>query len=59
MRKSAWLKEKCPRCGGNLYLEREEYGKPAVKCLLCARTIKLPEKATPAPENIAAKAKTA
>jgi reverse gyrase len=43
MKNPMWLKDKCPRCGGNLYLEREEYGKPAGKCLLCARTVKLPE----------------
>jgi hypothetical protein len=37
--KSIWIREKCPRCGGNLYIEREEYGRPAIKCLMCARTI--------------------
>ena len=39
-----WLKERCPRpgCGGNLYLEREEYGAVAARCLMCGREIKPP-----------------
>jgi hypothetical protein len=46
--KSIWVREKCPRCGGNLMIEREEYGRLAIKCLMCARTIN-PKDVSPAP----------
>ena len=42
-----WLKEKCVRCNGNLYVERCEYGVPLAKCLLCSRTFKLRDVASP------------
>ncbi len=31
-----WLRERCPRCGGNLYCEEDIY-KLEIVCLLCAR----------------------
>ena len=46
--KSIWIREKCPRCGGNLMLEREEYGQIVMKCLMCARVID-PDKVAPVP----------
>lgn len=37
-----WLKNKrCPRCGGNLYLEADAWGRWFKKCLLCAREFDL------------------
>jgi hypothetical protein len=48
---SIWIREKCPRCGGNLYVEREEYGRLAIKCLMCARTINKSEIINPKHET--------
>ncbi len=44
--KSVWIREKCLRCGGNLMLEREDYGHLIIKCLMCSRVIH-PDDITP------------
>ena len=38
-----WLKEKCPagKCGGDLYLEHDAWGRVEKKCLLCSREFAL------------------
>jgi len=35
-----WLKERCPRCNGNLYVERD-FNKVIEHCLSCGRTFNL------------------
>ncbi len=37
-----WLKQ-CPRCGGDLYLEHDIFGK-RMSCLQCGRSVDLVEK---------------
>jgi hypothetical protein len=41
-----WLKEKCPagKCGGDLYLEQDAWGRFKKKCLLCSREFELTKK---------------
>ena len=41
--KTIWLQERCQRCHGNLYLERELFGQPVAKCLMCSRAFILTE----------------
>lgn len=31
-----WKLKSCKKCGGDLHLERDEYGKPYYICLQCA-----------------------
>ena len=41
-RKGNWLQEKCPNCGGNLYLYQENGIRSRVKkCLQCSRAFPL------------------
>ena len=43
---TVWLNEKCRhgRCGGDLYLERNAFGRLKKKCLLCSREFELTKK---------------
>ena len=36
-----WLKEYCRVCGGNIYVNLEDYGRLSRKCLQCGREFKL------------------
>lgn len=40
---TVWLKEKCRhgKCGGDLYLDRDAWGRVKKKCLLCSREFEL------------------
>ena len=43
-----FLKEPCRRCGGNLFLSRDDtFGALTAKCLQCSREIKLKKGAPP------------
>ena len=46
--------KKCPKCNGNMIIERDEYGK-YIKCLQCGHQLEL--KATNATQQTPAKAK--
>ena len=51
--KTIWLQERCQRCHGNLHLERELFGQPVAKCLMCSRTFILTEIRPPVIERSA------
>ncbi len=36
--------DKCERCGGALYVNRDEYGDVEMKCRSCSRPVKDPER---------------
>jgi hypothetical protein len=38
-----WLNEKCRhgKCGGDLYVDRDAFGRVKKKCLLCSRAFEL------------------
>jgi ssDNA-binding Zn-finger/Zn-ribbon topoisomerase 1 len=40
-----FLLKGCPKCGGDIRLERDEYGDVDLVCLQCSYTLKGPERA--------------